>query len=303
MGVIYKARQVSLDRVVALKMVVGRDPLGPEQLSRFRTEAASVARLRHPNIVNVYDFGEHDGQAYIAMEFVEGGDLKRKLGGVPLPPRQAAELMETLARAMHHAHQRGIIHRDLKPANVLLTADGTPKVTDFGLVKRLDQEPGPWEAKGAIMGTPSYMAPEQAAGQNQRVGPATDVHALGATLYEMLTGRLPFRGATVMDTLEQVRSQEPVPPRRLQPGVPRDLEAICLKCLQKEPDKRYASAEALAEDLRRFLLGEPVQARPVSFWRRAGKWARRQPLAAAGLVAGVVVVLAALWYFLDGLRW
>jgi serine/threonine protein kinase len=301
MGVIYKARQVSLDRVVALKMIRAGWLASPEEVQRFRREAAAVARLRHPNIVHVYDFGEHNGLAYISMEFIEGGDLSQKLGGTPLPPRQAAGLMETLARAMHHAHQRGIIHCDVKPANVLLTADGTPKITDFGLAKRVEGGAGLTQS-GAIVGTPIYMAPEQAAGKNDQIGPATDVYGLGATLYEMLTGRPPFRGATVVDTLQQVLSGEPVPPRRLQPRVPRDLEAVCLECLRKEPGQRYASAEALAEDLRRFLLGEPVRARPIPFWGRAGKWVRRRPLPAAGLGALVLAAVAALWYFLGGLR-
>jgi serine/threonine protein kinase len=302
MGVIYIARQVSLDRVVALKMINWGYSPATEQLARFRAEAAAVAHLRHPNIVHVYDFGEHDGQAYLSMEFIDGGDLKQKLAGTHLRARYAAEIMETLARAMHHAHQRGVVHRDLKPANVLLTADGIPKITDFGLVKRLDTEsgsPSAWEAEGVIVGTVAYMAPEQAQAKNDQISPATDVYGLGATLYEMLTGRPPFQGAHALDILQQkIHRHELVPPRRLQPRVPRDLEAICLKCLQKESDKRYASAEELAEDLRRFLLGEPVHSRRIHLWERAVKWVRRRPLTAAGLGIIILAALAALRYLL-----
>jgi WD40 repeat protein len=313
MGVVYKARQEALDRVVALKMVLAAGGGDAEQRARFRAEALAVARLRHPNIVQVYEVGEHEGHPFIALEFVEGGSLARHLASGPLPPGEAAALAEAVARAMHHAHQAGVVHRDLKPANILLqvTSDewrvtskepdagsalatrhsslATPKVADFGLARRLD-EAGQTQT-GQVMGTPSYMAPEQASGRTREVGPATDVYALGAVLYECLVGRPPFQGADVFDTLDQVRSREPVPPRTLQPKVPRDLETVCLRCLHKEPDRRYKTAEALADDLRRFLEGRPVLARPVGRAERAVKWARRRPLAAALLL--VVVVAAA----------
>ncbi len=312
MGVVYKAQQADLKRLVALKMILPERDGGPDDVVRFRKEAEALARLPHANVVQIYEFGEHDGRLYFAMEFVDGGSLKEKLDGTPLPARQAAQLLETLAWAVHHAHERGVIHRDLKPANILLASAGrqppddsevsggprpllawdeyTPKVTDFGLAKRLDTQLGVMES-GAIMGTPRYMAPEQAAGKNRDVGRATDVHALGAILYELLTGRPPFQASDMLETLEQVRFQEPVAPSRLQPKVPRDLETICLKCLQKEPGKRYASAGELAEDLARFLAGEPIRARATPFWERALKWAKRRPAVAALLVviAGVAV--------------
>jgi serine/threonine protein kinase/tetratricopeptide (TPR) repeat protein len=309
MGVVYKARQTSLDRLVALKMISAGSKAQANELARFRREADAVARLQHPNTVQIYEIGEHDGLPYFVLEYVDGGSLARYLAGTPQPARPTAALLETLARAMHFAHRHGIVHRDLKPANVLLQrADGLvrmepqalpssncdlqaaiPKITDFGLAKRLDQEEGQTQS-GAIMGTPSYIAPEQAAGQSRTIGPAADVYALGAILYEMLTGRPPFRGETVVDTLMLVRTQDPVPPTRLQPKVPRDLETICLKCLNKEAGRRYPSAEALAEDLRRFQAGEPIWARPTSLWQRGVKWARRRP-AVAGLLGALVLTV------------
>jgi serine/threonine-protein kinase len=265
MGVVYKARQVSLDRLVALKMIRTGPHAGPQERNRFHLEATAVARLQHPNIVQIYEVGELDGHPYLALEFVEGGSLAQQLEGGPLPPHDAAALVETLARAIHAAHERGIVHRDLKPANILLTADGTPKISDFGLAKLLEGDgliPTTYQTQsGAILGTPNYMAPEQAQGLIRAIGPATDVYALGALLYETLTGRPPFQGATVLETLEQVRVQDPMLPRSVRGAIPRDLEAICLKCLEKEPRKRYASTAALAEDLGRFLRGEPVSAR------------------------------------------
>jgi serine/threonine-protein kinase len=214
MGVVYQARQVSLKRLVALKMILAGPHAGPAELARFRTEAEAVARLQHPNIVQIHEVGQQAGAPFFSLEFVDGGSLAQKLRGQPLPGRQAAELVETLARAVHHAHQRGVVHRDLKPANVLLMADGTPKVTDFGLAKRLEGDAGQTQS-GAVMGTPSYMAPEQAAGKGKEVGPPADVYALGAILYECLTGRPPFRGETLMATLQQVLTEEPVPPSRV----------------------------------------------------------------------------------------
>jgi WD40 repeat protein len=293
MGVVYQARQVKADRLVALKMILAGAGADAADLARFRTEARAIARLTHPHIVGVYDVGEWragEGQPplpYFSLEFCAGGSLEKRLRGTPLPAGEAAQVVAVLARAMQAAHDRGVIHRDLKPANVLLTEDGTPKVTDFGLAKRLDD--AGQTASGVIMGTPSYMAPEQARGAVKELGPAADVYALGAILYECLTGRPPFRAATLPDTLLQVVSEEPVPPRRLNARVPADLETVCLKCLQKEPARRYASAAALAEDLERFQAGEPIVAKAVGPLERLAKWARRRP-AVAGLSAAVLLV-------------
>jgi len=288
MGVVYQARQTKLGRVVALKMILAGAHAGEADLARFRTEAEAIARLQHPNIVQIHEIGEHGGLPFFSLEFCAGGSLERKLNGTPLPPKEAAALVETLARAMQAAHDKGVIHRDLKPANVLLAEDGTPKITDFGLAKKLDE--AGQTASGAIMGTPSYMAPEQAGykpdAQARGIGPLCDVYALGAILYECLTGRPPFKAATAMDTLMQVVSDEPVPPRRLQPKTPRDLETICLRCLCKEPGRRYASARALANDLNRFLNDQPIQARHVTAVERAWRWSRRNRVVAA--LAGAV---------------
>jgi WD40 repeat protein len=289
MGVVYRARDTRLGRVVALKVLRAGDQAGEEDLARFRAEAEAVARMQHPHIVQIFEVGEHEGRAFCALEYVGGGSLARRLGGTPLPARDAAALVETLAGAVQYAHDRRVLHRDLKPANVLLTEDGTPKVADFGLAKRLDVEDGRTRT-GAVMGTPAYMAPEQAAGDARALGPAADVYALGAILYECLTGRPPFLAETPLATLEQVRAREPVPVRALNPKVPRDLETVCLKCLRKEPARRYPSARELADDLRRFQGGEPVRARPVPSWERALTWARRRP---AAVLAAVAVVLAA----------
>jgi len=286
MGLVYKARQVKLDRIVALKMIRDGGHARADTLARFRTEAEAIARLQHPSIVQVFEVGEYDGQPFLAMEFCPGGGLDRKLGGTPLSPRAAAALLETLAQAMEAAHRARVVHRDLKPANVLLSADSTPKISDFGLARKLD-EAGQTQT-GAVMGTPSYMAPEQARGE-VTVGPAADVYALGAILYELLTGRPPFRGSTTHNTLQQVLTEDPASPRRQNPKVPRDLEAICLKCLEKEPARRYASAANLAEDLRRFSAGEAIQARPVGSLERLWRWCRRNPAVAASLL---VVALA-----------
>jgi WD40 repeat protein/predicted Ser/Thr protein kinase len=289
MGVVYRARQVSLKRIVALKTILAERHASADQRSRFQVEAEAVARLTHPNIVQVYEIGEYDGRPYFSMEYVEGTSLSQHLAGSLLVPRQAAALLAGVAEAIHFAHQHHIVHRDLKPANVLLAEDGTPKITDFGLAKQLQSDPGLTQS-GAIVGTPSYMAPEQAAGRGKEIGPAADVYSLGAILYECLTGRPPFRGATVVDTLQQVREMEPVPPARLQAQVPRDLEVICLKCLRKEPARRYGSAGELADDLRRFLAGEPIQARPVGLAERLWRRCRRNPVV-AGLLAAVALSL------------
>jgi tetratricopeptide (TPR) repeat protein len=286
MGVVYRARQTNLNRIVALKMLLAGDYASPQEHDRFRAEAEAVARLRHPNIVQIFEIGEHVERPYLVLEYVEGGSLDGVLGGAPQNPRAAAVMVETLARAVHAAHQQGVVHRDLKPANVLLAGDRTPKIADFGLAKQLDAGTGRTPSD-AILGTPSYMAPEQAAGKARSVGPAADVYALGAILYEMLTGRPPFRGETPLDTLQQVVSDDPLPPRALQPKMPADMATICLKCLQKEPGRRYASAEELADDLHRFLAGEPIRARPIGPAARFYRWCRRKP-APAGLLALLV---------------
>ncbi len=288
MGLVWKARQLAPDRIVALKMIHTSLGAGQRQRDRFRVEAEAVARLQHPNIVRIYEVGTAEDRPYFTMEFLEGGNLARKLAAGPLSPADAAGLLETLARAVDVAHQHGIIHRDLKPANVLFAADGTPKVADFGLARRLDA-PARQTQSGAVLGTPSYMAPEQAAGKGKTVGPAADVYSLGAILYEGLTGRPPFAGDTLLDTLLQVLTAEPVPPRSLQPAVPRDLEAVCLKCLAKAPRQRYASAAALADDLRRFHEGRPVRGRPTPVMR-ALLWLRRRPLASLLLLVLVLVL-------------
>ncbi len=298
MAVVYRARQLSLNRLVALKFLRWGPDSSAEERARFRGEAEAFARLQHPNVVQVYEVGEQDGRPFLALELLEGGSLARRLNGTPWPARAAAGLIEPLARAVHVAHKLNIVHRDLKPDNILLAADGTPKVADFGLAKLLDRD-GHQTGTGSVLGTPSYMAPEQAQGRRRDIGPATDVYALGAVLYELLTGRPPFRAETPMDTVMQVITGEPVPPARLNPKLPRDLESICLKCLQKEPHRRYASAEALAEDLRCFLEGRPIQARPVGRIERAAKWARRRPAAAALLALTTLLLLAAV----GGLLW
>ncbi|MCY2978462.1 MAG: protein kinase [Planctomycetota bacterium] len=347
MGIVYKALQVNLNRLVALKMVLAGDLAGPETLSRFRAEARAVAQLQHPNLVQIYEVGEHHGRPYLAFEYVAGGGLDQRLRGEPQPPSAAARLIATLAHAIQFAHARGIIHRDLKPANVLLATLGNPpdcelspailmgdfagepqsvltpedrprssietptpsgvdvhriygipKISDFGLAKDLEND-SLHTRTGAILGTPSYMAPEQAAGWVDAIGPATDVYALGAILYEMLTGRPPFRAPTVVETLDQVRSLEPLSLRRIQPTVPRDLDTICLKCLQKDSARRYPSADALADDLDRFLRDEPVLARPVSTTERTWRWCRRHPMVATLLLLLCLVTISGV----SGIAW
>jgi serine/threonine-protein kinase len=298
MGVVYRARQCALGRMVAVKMLRAGPLAGPQELGRFRRETAALACLRHPNIVQVYEAGDVEGRPYFTMELVEGGSLAQKLAGAPQPARQAAALALTLAEAVQVAHQAGIVHRDLKPGNILLTTDGTPKVTDFGLARRLEAETRVTQT-GVPVGTPSYMAPEQARGQGT-IGPAVDVYALGAILYELLTGRPPFRAETAAATVHQVINHDAVPPSRLNFKVPRDLETICLKCLQKAPPHRYATAQALADDLRRFGERRPILARPVGWAARLWRWGRRNP-AAAGLLAMALVVVGlasggAVWF-------
>jgi serine/threonine-protein kinase len=323
MGVVYRARQRGLKRVVALKMISAGAHATANQLARFRAEAEAVAKLQHPNIVQIHEVGEHEGRPFFSLEFVDGGSLDSKIKGTPQPPRQAAEIVRTLALAMDYAHQHHIIHRDLKPANILLqrkqttehpehtekqrklarsssssvfsvfsVVDFVPKIADFGLAKSLEDESVHTQT-GTIVGTPSYMSPEQAGGKTKEIGPPTDIYALGAILYDLLTGRPPFRGTSMWDTVAQVKTQEPVAPRQLQPRIPVDLETICLKCLQKEPGKRYATAAELAEDLRRFLAGEPIIARPVSTPERLVRWCRRNPVLA--LVGGIAAALLLAW--------
>jgi WD40 repeat protein/serine/threonine protein kinase len=289
MGVVYKARHRKLQRVVALKMILAGHLASADEVRRFYQEAEAAAQLDHPGIVPIYEVGLHEGQHFYAMGFVEGGSLEARVREGPLPPRAAAALVERVAEAVAYAHQKGIIHRDLKPSNVLLDEDGQPRVTDFGLARQV-QADSRLTVSGQVIGTPSYMPPEQARGRND-VGPAADVYSLGALLYCLVTGRPPFQGATPVDTLRQVLDQDPPAPRQLNARVDRDLETICLKCLHKEPAKRYAGARSLAEDLGRFRRGEPVHARPVSRLEHLGRWGRRNP-AVAALLATLFSVLA-----------
>ncbi|MFO0811225.1 MAG: protein kinase [Gemmataceae bacterium] len=295
MGVVYKAYDDELKRTVAIKMLWAGPDASTDDLVRFRGEAEIIARLQHPNIVQIYDIGQHDGHPFLALEYVEGGGLDRFVQGQPQPPRRAAEIVETLARAIHVAHALQIIHRDLKPANVLVAPNDQFKITDFGLAKRLGDSAG-FTRTGDVMGTPSYMAPEQASGRVKEFGPTVDVYALGAILYELLTGRPPFKGASVPETLELVRNEEPASPSRLQPKLHRDLCTICLKCLHKSPSRRYATAEALASDLRRWLDGDPIEARPVSTVERLWVGVKRRPATAALGIGSVGCAVALALY-------
>jgi serine/threonine-protein kinase len=276
MGVVYKARQKSLHRLVALKMIRAGGLACRADVQRFRTEAEAAASLDHPHIVPIYDVGELEGQPYFTMKLVTGHRLAEQLPRFLTDPRASARLLIAVAQAVHHAHQRGILHRDLKPSNILLDAEGRPHVTDFGLAKRLEVDSSLTQS-GLLVGTPSYMAPEQATAQRGAITTATDVYGLGAVMYVLLTGCPPFRGDSVLDTLEQVKQREPEPPSASNRLVDRDLETICLKCLQKEPRDRYVSALALAEDLEHWLAGEPIMARPISRRERFWRWCRRNP--------------------------
>jgi tRNA A-37 threonylcarbamoyl transferase component Bud32 len=315
MGVVYKARHEKLKRIVALKMVLAAPEKGGVERGRFAAEAESVARLHHPNIVQIFEIGEHHGHPWFALEFVDGGNLKKHLRGQQQQPiRASVELIEVLARAIHVAHLRGIVHRDLKPSNILLARPnaleedetaperqqatqlyGVPRISDFGLAKRLDADQRMTQL-GEILGTPAYMAPEQARGENKEIGPAVDIYALGAILYEMLTGRQPFQADSVIDQLQLVACSLPTAPRELRPAIPRALEAICLKCMDKDPRKRYPSAQALAEDLRRFLHGQATRALPPGPMARTWTWCLRYPIPASLLLTVTLFLVFGIRY-------
>jgi len=295
MGVIYKARQICLNRIVAVKMMLPGLLVSEAEASRFQNEAEVIANLRHPNIVAVHEVGAHDGQRYFSMDYVEGQSLAAVVRDHPLPARTAGRYVKVIAEAIHYAHQQGILHRDLKPSNVLLDKAGNPRITDFGLAKRLASD-SRLTTTGTVLGTPSYMPPEQADGKSRRLGPASDVYSIGAILYELLTGRPPFQAATPLDTILLVINTEPIAPRMLNPKLSRDLETICLKCLEKDPRWRYQSAQDLADDLDRYLKREPIKARRINLLNRGWRWCRRNPwqtTAAAALI--LATLMASLW--------
>lgn len=293
-GVIYKAWQKNLHRVVALKIVLSPHLSTPEQEARFRIEAAATARLVHPNIVQIFKIKEWESSPYLVLEYVDGATLSNQWQGLPQAARSVASLVATLAGAVHYAHARGVVHRDLRPCNILLAKDGSAKIIDFGLAKIDVLGESPITLTGQILGTPSYMAPEQAEGRSEEISSSVDVYALGAILYEGLTGRPPFRRRTILETLRDVAFTEPVPPRQLRPEIPRDLETICLKCLRKRANDRYATAAELADDLHRFQDNKPIHARPVFAHERLVRWCQRNPLVAA-LTFSLAVAVTALF--------
>ncbi|MGI9518911.1 MAG: protein kinase domain-containing protein [Pirellulaceae bacterium] len=291
MGVVFRARQSGLNRIVAVKMIIGGQLASPEQVQRFLIEAEAAANLNHPGIVPVYEFGQHENTHYFSMGFVEGPSLADYAADNPLEPQQAVALVHKIAQAVAYAHEHGVVHRDLKPANILLEQGVEPRITDFGLAKKTDEDDGLTKA-GSIMGSVFFMSPEQALGKIDQIGPPTDIYSLGAILYKLLTGRPPFQAAGVMETIRQVTDHQPVPPRRLNPRIPRDLETICLKCLDKDQTRRYLTADALADDLQRFQEGRPIEARPISRAAHLWRWCRRNPLPAS-LSAGLAIALLA----------
>ena len=305
MGVVFRARQKSLNRIVALKLVMGGPLASVAALQRFQAEAQAAASLQHPNIVAIHDVGEHAGQAFFSMDYVEGRNLAELLRDGPLPPRRAAGYVKTIAEAIEYAHQRGILHRDLKPSNVLIDPFDQPRITDFGLAKRLTADAElstinhQLTLSGQVQGSPNFMAPEQAQGRHQDVGPPSDVYSLGALLYDLITGRPPFQAATLTEVLRQVATTEPAAPRLLNPSIPRDLETICLKCLEKEPAKRYATAQLLADELGRYLRKEPILARPISRAGRVWRWCRRNP----GVATATGAAFLSLVIGLAGVTW
>jgi predicted Ser/Thr protein kinase len=298
MGVVYKARQFSLDRIVAVKMILFGPLATADQVRRFRTEASAAGCLQHPNIAAVHDVGLHGNQHYLVMDYVDGPNLGHLVADRPLPARDAARYVKVIAEAVHYAHERGILHRDLKPSNVLIDSEDRPRVVDFGLAKRFTEDSS-LTLSSNVLGSPSYMPPEQAGGGRLKVGRYSDVYSLGAVLYYLLTIRPPFQGETVAQTLSMVTNSEPLSPRLLNPAVPRDLETICLKCLEKEPTKRYATAQALAEELDRFARREPIKARPITRPERVWRWCRRKPTLAVLLaminIVGALGVAGVIW--------
>ena len=291
MGVIYKARQVKLNRIVAVKMILGGQHAGVAELARFRAEAETAAQLQHPNIVAIHEVGESEGQPFFSMDFVEGQNLAQLVGNTPLPSQRAAKYLQAITEAVHYAHQQGVLHRDLKPSNVLVdSVTDQPRVTDFGLAKRMEEDAN-LTLTGQVLGSPGFMPPEQAAGKQDEISPASDVYSLGAILYHLLTGRAPFVADTVTATLRMVAESEPISPRLLNASVPRDLETICLKCLQKESVRRYASARELANDLGHYLSDEPILARPASGMEKVWRWCQRKPALASAVVLVVIVIV------------
>src|SRR5437660_4919619 len=287
-GVVFRARQKSLNRIVALK-VIGLGQWATEaHLKRFRLEAEAAARLEHPGIIPIHEVGKRDGQCYFSMKFVEGGQLDEVVRRTPMSIRQAVELIAKVARTVHYAHEHGILHRDIKPGNILLDAKGEPHLTDFGLARLVESE-STLTRTLEVLGTPSYMAPEQAVGNNAAVGSVTDIYGLGAVLYQLLTGQPPFAGGTTYETIKLLLDTEPRQPRLLNPKIDRDLSTICLKCLEKDPKRRYASALALAEDLEHWLKHEPIHARRTGIFTRSRKWVRRKPTAAALIALSIAV--------------